>query len=145
MDDNYGNNGFSDSTQGSSPIQGVAMKKCPNCRADIEADSVFCEFCGSKVGAPTQVARVVDDDTEERPNNYLGKAIAGVILCWPFGFSGIINAAKVNSLWDKGQKEEAIAAADRARSASSTAIILGIIANVITFVYYFLVGMGAFY
>lgn len=142
---------------------GVALKKCPYCKADIEADSVFCEYCGAKVADsnPVNPAPPVTPvnmsnssvtsssssayDEEDRPKNYLGRAIAGVILCWPFGISGIVNASKVNSLWDSGKKEEAIAASERADSASKTALILGIIANVISFVYYFVVGFNAAY
>ena len=72
----------------------------------------------------------------ERPQNYLGKAIAGVILCWPFGLPGIINAAKVNSLWNQGRQEEAIAASKSAAKWSRSAIILGIIFYVIYTIYY---------
>ena len=70
----------------------------------------------------------------EKPQNYLGKAIAGVILCWPFGLPGIINAAKVNSLWDQGRLEEAVAASESAAKWSRVAIILGIISAAISLV-----------
>lgn len=50
MDENYKNQGVSEDSQTPFYSQGVALKKCPNCRADIDADSVYCEYCGSKIG-----------------------------------------------------------------------------------------------
>ena len=70
----------------------------------------------------------------ERPNNYLGKAIAALILCWPFGIPAIINAAKVNSLWDQGKQNEAMEASQKAAKFAKIAIILGIIGAVISLI-----------
>ena len=134
--------------------QGVAMKKCPTCHANIEADSVYCEYCGSKVvdSNPAPAANTSPTPTPtpnpsanignrpERPNNYLGLAIACIIFCWPLGIPSVVNAAKVNRLWDEGNYEEAQEASDSARSKGTTGLIIGIVINVL---YFILVMAGA--
>lgn len=75
----------------------------------------------------------------ERPDNCLGKAIAALILCWPFGIPAIINAAKVNSLWDQGKQNEAIEASQKAAKFAKISIILGIISIVLSTIYYIVV------
>ena len=47
--------------------QGVAMKKCPNCRADIDADSMYCEYCGSKIGSSNPTSANVSYDSSQGP------------------------------------------------------------------------------
>ena len=82
MDDNYESNGFPDATQVSSPTQGVAMKKCPNCNADIGANSMFCEYCGSRVGTSTSVAANVPTPTTAVPEGKLKAPLAtGSLVC----------------------------------------------------------------
>ncbi len=82
MDENYESRGFSNATQMSSPTQSVAMKKCPNCRADIEADSVFCEYCGSRVGTSTPVAANISTPTAAAPDGKLKAPLAtGSLIC----------------------------------------------------------------
>lgn len=143
--------------------QGVAMKKCPTCHANIEADSVYCEYCGSKVAdsrpapaantsptptpTPTPPPSANIGNRPERPNNYLGLAIASIILCWPFGIPSIVNAAKVNRLWDEGKYQEAQEASDNAHRRGKTGLIVGIIFYALYFTIYFIllaVTMGDF-
>lgn len=119
--------------------KGVALKKCPYCKSDIEADSTFCEYCGAKVVdsrpvtpvPPVNPVNSASSTYEERPNNYLGLAIACIIFCWPLGIPSIIKASKVNQLWDKGQYDEARNASSSARSTATTGLIIGIIVNVL--------------
>ena len=150
------NNHFEDKQDISGPSysQGVAMKKCPSCNANIEADSVYCEYCGSKVSdfRPSPTANTSTSNYSnpnpsanignrpERPNNYLGLAIACIIFCWPLGIPSVVNAAKVNRLWDEGKYEEAQEASDTARSRGTTGLIIGIVINVL---YFILVMVGA--
>lgn len=118
--------------------QGPAMKKCPYCNANIAADSAFCEYCGAKVGgdnpvtssAPAAPATSASNSEEDRPKNYLGLAIACIIFCWPLGIPSVVNASKVNRLWDEGRYEEAKVLSDKARSNATTGLIIGIIINV---------------
>lgn len=50
------------------------------------------------------------------PDNYLAWAIVSTLLCcWPFGIPAIINAVKVDKLWNGGYEEEAIIAANNAK------------------------------
>lgn len=49
MDDDYKNTSVSDVSQEASYPQRVALMKCPHCKADIEAGSMFCEYCGGKI------------------------------------------------------------------------------------------------
>ena len=73
----------------------------------------------------------------QAPENHLAKAIVGTILCWPFGIAGIINAAKVNNLWNSGRYEEAVAASQNAAKWARISLTLGIILWVIYFIYIF--------
>ena len=67
----------------------------------------------------------------QRPNSHLGLAIAGTIFCWPFGIPAIVNAAKVNYLWNDGRYEESIQKARKAKSWGTTSLVLGIIGTVL--------------
>lgn len=77
---------------------------------------------------------------ENKPNNYLGLAIACIIFCWPLGIPAIINAVKVNSLWDSGKQAEAFAASEKARKNATIGLIIGVIINVL---YIILAATGA--
>lgn len=78
--------------------------------------------------------------TSDRPDNYLVWAIlATVLCCWPLGIPSIVYAAKVNSLWDQGKKEESVNASKQAKK---WAIISAIAGGVIVVGYVLLVGVG---
>jgi hypothetical protein len=71
-----------------------------------------------------------------QPSNHLAFAIVSTILfCWPFGIPAIVNASKVNRLWDQGQYNEAYAASARAKKWSVTALVFDIIFWVFYFIY----------
>jgi len=78
----------------------------------------------------------------QAPENHLAKAIVGTVLCWPFGIAGIVNAAKVNNLWNSGRYEEAVAASQSAAKWARISLTLGIISMVI-YVIYFVVLVAA--
>lgn len=50
----------------------------------------------------------MNSNDEQCPDNYLVWAILSTILCcWPLGIPAIVNATKVEKLWNEGNKEEA--------------------------------------
>jgi cyclophilin family peptidyl-prolyl cis-trans isomerase len=62
------------------------------------------------------------------PNNYLVLGIlTTVFCCLPLGIVSIINAAKVNSLWQSGQQAEAIKASERAKTFATVAALGGLL------------------
>lgn len=58
-------------------------------------------------------------------NNNLGWAIAGILVCWPFGIPSLIKSLQVNSLWWQGQYAQAQASADEAKKWGRIAVIVG--------------------
>lgn len=81
-----------------------------------------------------------------QPSNHLAFAIVSTILfCWPFGIPAIVNASKVNRLWDQGQYNEAYAASARAKKWSVTAMILGIVGIVFYIIYFVAIGIALGY
>ena len=82
MDENYESRGFSNATQMSSPTQSVAMKKCPNCGSDNKAYSVFCEYCGTRIDTPTQMAANMSTSTAAASEGKLKAPFAnGSLIC----------------------------------------------------------------
>ena len=76
-----------------------------------------------------------EEEDYERPANYLPWAIVcTAALCWPFGIPAIVNAAKVNRLWDQGQYDEAYEASHKAKKFCITSTILGAIWLTIYFI-----------
>ena len=69
----------------------------------------------------------------------VGAIVATVLCCVPFGIPAIVNAAKVNSLWDEGDYQGAMEAASAAHKWMVTSIICGAIFGVIYLVYYIVV------
>lgn len=56
----------------------------------------------------SQTPPPVNSNDEQCPDNYLVWAILSTILCcWPLGIPAIVNATKVEKLWNEGNKEEA--------------------------------------
>lgn len=79
-----------------------------------------------------------------KPDNYLVWAILSTICCClPFGIVSIVYAAKVNGLWAGGQYAAAKQASDDAKKWAIIAAIVGAVANLITFIFYFFVGFAA--
>ncbi len=69
-----------------------------------------------------------DDIPPLKPNNWLWQSIVATILCClGFGVVGIIYAAKVDSLYYKGQYEEAERAAKRAKIWTLIAVVVGVV------------------
>ncbi|MEU6262105.1 CD225/dispanin family protein [Saccharopolyspora shandongensis] len=58
-------------------------------------------------------------------NNNLGWAIAGILVCWPFGIPSLIKALQVNSLWYQGLPDQAQLSANEAKKWGKVAVIVG--------------------
>ncbi|MBB6121397.1 CD225/dispanin family protein [Nocardiopsis algeriensis] len=65
------------------------------------------------------------------PDNGLTWAIVAIFCCWPFAIPAIVNATKVNDLWNRGDQAGALAAQAQAKKWTKIAFILGIIGIVL--------------
>ncbi|MGV8964074.1 MAG: CD225/dispanin family protein [Candidatus Saccharimonadaceae bacterium] len=71
----------------------------------------------------------------QRPKTWLVESILVTILCClPFGIVGIINAAKVNSLYDQGMYDESIRVSKNAKRWTMYGLIAGIIYLIIVII-----------
>ncbi|WP_017579835.1 CD225/dispanin family protein [Nocardiopsis valliformis] len=70
------------------------------------------------------------------PDNGLTWAIVAVFCCWPFAIPAIVNAAKVNDLWNRGDQGGALEAQTQAKKWTKIAFILGSIGWVLAIVFY---------
>ena len=65
---------------------------------------------------------------EKRPENHLAKAIiATCICCFPLGIIAIINSAKVDSAFDRGNYDEAERLAKEAGKWANISLWIGIV------------------
>ncbi len=67
----------------------------------------------------------MENNQIQRPNNNLVLSIIGTVLFWPISLWGLLKAVKVNKLWDNGNQQEAIEAANSARKLGIAGIIVG--------------------
>lgn len=58
-------------------------------------------------------------------DNNLGWAIAGILVCWPFGIPALIKSLQVNTLWFQGQVDQAQFAANEAKKWGKIGVIVG--------------------
>lgn len=71
---------------------------------------------------------------EQKPNNLLVWSILVTILfCWPLGIPAIVYSARVNKLWDSGDRQGAYDAAKKAKTFCLLSFILGVVALIIVF------------
>lgn len=83
--------------------------------------------------SPPQAPLHIDYFPRQKPDNFLVWAILSTMFCClPLGVVSIVYASKVNNLWSAGNYDEAIEAADKARSWFWWAFALGIISNIIS-------------
>ncbi|WP_304454283.1 CD225/dispanin family protein [Nocardiopsis sp. YSL2] len=59
------------------------------------------------------------------PDNGLTWAIVAIFCCWPFAIPAIINATKVNDLWNRGDQQGAMEAQAQAKKFTKIAFIVG--------------------
>ncbi|MEV0699476.1 CD225/dispanin family protein [Saccharopolyspora sp. NPDC050389] len=80
-------------------------------------------------------------------NNNLGWAIAGILVCWPFGIPALIKSLQVNSLWYQGQYDQAQISANEAKKWGKVAVIVGaslLGLYILAFVAYFVIMIAVF-
>ncbi|GAA1444109.1 CD225/dispanin family protein [Nocardiopsis tropica] len=65
------------------------------------------------------------------PDNGLTWAIVAIFCCWPFAIPALINATKVNDLWNRGDHAGAHQAQAQAKKFTKLAFILGSILYVV--------------
>ncbi|MDC7997795.1 CD225/dispanin family protein [Gilvibacter sediminis] len=84
------------------------------------------------------------EQIQNKPKNYLVESILVTIFCCLiFGIIGIVNAAKVNSEYEAGNIEGALAASKQARTWTLWGFIIGILQYVIVAIIYFVIGIAA--
>ncbi|MDD2475690.1 MAG: CD225/dispanin family protein [Dysgonamonadaceae bacterium] len=78
-------------------------------------------------------------DIPIRPKSWLVASILTTIFCClPFGIVGIINAAKVNSLYDQGLYDESKRVSANAKKWTMIGVIVGIVYYIIVFIVAFM-------
>lgn len=70
------------------------------------------------------------------PDNGLTWAIVAIFCCWPFAIPAIVNASKVNDLWNRGDQGGALEAQTQAKKWTKIAFILGSIVWVLNIALY---------
>ena len=74
----------------------------------------------------------MENQSTPAPENHLVKAILTLVFCClPLGIVSLIYATKVDTLWAKGEEQEAINAANNANKWANISIIVGLIINVL--------------
>lgn len=76
-------------------------------------------------------------------NNLLIAIVTTICCCLPLGIVAIVKASKVNGLYIAGQYEAATQAAAEAKKWSLIGIACGAIINLVYFVFYLFLGLGA--
>lgn len=119
------------------------------CGSELQAEQKFCMKCGASVSQQAATPAQPQSQPEPvkpapkrpvvRPDSHMGKAIAALIFFWPLGIPALVNATKVDNLWDRGATTEARAASDRADNYGGWGIALGIIIPIVYFVVYFII------
>ena len=90
---------------------------CKNCGAEISDQADVCIKCGVKV----------NKDMGKPPKTWLTESILVTLFCClPFGIAGIVNASKVESLFYKGNIEEAYNRSAKAGKWTKLAFWLGL-------------------
>ena len=83
------------------------------------------------------------EENQKKPKNYLVESILVTIFCCLiFGIIGIVNAAKVNSEYEAGNIEGAIAASKQAKTWTLWGFIIGILGYLIVAFIYFVLGLA---
>ena len=83
------------------------------------------------------------EENQKKPKNYLVESILVTIFCCLiFGIIGIVNAAKVNSEYEAGNYEGALAASKQAKTWTLWGFIIGLAGLVIVGFLYLVMGIA---
>jgi hypothetical protein len=67
------------------------------------------------------------DPPQRRPDNNVALSVVSLVLFWPLAIPALLNAWKVDPLWQRGDHAGAAAAAAESRKWSRLALITGVI------------------
>ena len=131
---------------------------CTQCGQPLNDYTKFCVNCGAPVPSSSYTDNATNNQyqysqqpqqqyaqqpqnqhqpLEPKPSNYLVISIITTILCcWPIGIPAIINASKVNKLWDSGDYAGAQEASKRAKTFTIISAVLGLVVTVIYVILY---------
>lgn len=116
---------------------------CTQCGVELQAGQRFCSACGASVNSQSQPqpqpVRPTPNKSVVRPDSHMTKAIVGMFFFWPLAIAALVNATKVESLWNQGATTEALVASRRADSFGTWSIVLGVIIPIVYFVVYFII------
>lgn len=74
------------------------------------------------------------------PNNLALAIVSTVLCCLPLGIYAIIQATKVNTLWQQGDVAGAQDASEKAKKFSIIGMVVGLVVSVIYFIFLLTVG-----
>ena len=118
---------------------------CTQCGVELQAGQRFCSACGASVNSQPQPqpqpqpVRPTPNKSVVRPDSHMTKAIVRMFFFWPLAIAALVNATKVESLWNQGATTEALVASRRADSFGTWSIVLGVIIPIVYFVVYFII------
>jgi len=109
------------------------MLYCPKCGAQNADHASACSACGAALSSPLQAS----GGNPPQINNYLIPAIFSTLCCClPFGIVSIVYSAQVNGLVAGGDIAGAQRAAESAKKWFWTALISGLVINLLIFGFY---------
>ncbi|MBK9577416.1 MAG: CD225/dispanin family protein [Fibrobacterota bacterium] len=82
---------------------------CPKCGSLNDDGAIRCIEC-------KEVLRLDVSGNEEVPNYMVQSVLVTLFCCMPLGVMAIVSATKANELAKKGEVDEALAAADKAKT-----------------------------
>lgn len=130
----------------------MATRFCTQCGQPIEGDTKFCTNCGAPIPTPPPTGSTPEPQqaytapqpepqpapqqpTGPRPNTYLVLAIlATIFCCLPFGIVAIVQASRVDNLWNSRQYAAAQDTSRKARNWVIAAVATGLLVSIIYFI-----------
>ena len=121
----------------------MATRFCTKCGTPLKENARFCPECGAPAPQPEPAPEPMfqqqtytpqpakAEPIGPKPKSFLALAILSTIFCClPFGIVAIVQAAKVNSLWNSGFYEDAQNASTKARNWIIVAAIVGLVVSI---------------
>mgnify|MGYP001550158568 CR=1 FL=1 len=107
---------------------------CRNCGAENKDGSATCTSCGEPLVNPYAASEAPSSSGMPgvKPENYLTQAILVTLCCClPLGIVSIDYASQVDSKWNGGDYQGAMTASQNAKTWSTIAFVLGLLANIV--------------
>lgn len=116
-------------------------KTCKNKKKDLQLGLIcgltnnpadFDVQCPYYEQSEEEVKKIDYVHTNKPPKTWLTESILVTLFCClPFGIAGIVNASKVESLYNSGQVNEALEASENAAKWVKTSFILGLVGSIL--------------